>query len=139
MSQTRWREGALLGLLLLTGCNRGGLDATVTGKVTVDDRDAPIGMVTFYPADEDPNRPTPTGQIGPGGVYILKTGAKEGLPSGDYRVGVQVMDTPPPLKDNQPPASLPLSPPRYGNPKTSGFEFTVEPGSNEINLPVKGR
>ena len=124
--------------LVLLGCG-GETDATVTGKVTVDGRDAPIGEVTFYPADGDPARPTPRGMIARDGSYSLKVGAKTGLPAGDYKVGVQVMDTPPPPKGHAPPAAIPLSPRRYGDPKTSGLEFTVKPGANTIDLPLKGK
>ncbi len=138
----RWTRiyAAFLGTgLLLVGCNQGGLDATVTGKVTVDDRDAPSGEVTFYPVDGDTTRPTPRGLIGPDGVYTLKVGAKTGLPSGEYKVAVQVMDTLEPPKGNQPPAARPLSPVRYGDPTTSGFEFTVKPGANTFDLTIKGK
>ncbi|MFM8270983.1 MAG: hypothetical protein ACKODX_01415 [Gemmata sp.] len=121
--------------LFPVGCG-GGLDATVTGKVTVDGRDAPIGEVTFYPAGDDTSRPTPRGLIGPGGVYALKVGSQDGLPAGEYRVAIQVMDTPPPPKGNEPPAARPLSPARYGNPDTSGLVFTVKPGPNTIDLPL---
>ncbi|MCE9564394.1 MAG: carboxypeptidase-like regulatory domain-containing protein [Planctomycetes bacterium] len=135
----QWIFGAYLGMgVLLSGCS-GELDATVTGKVTVDDRDAPIGEVTFYPADGDTSRPTPRAVIGSDGEYELKVGSKRGLPSGDYKVAVQVMDKLGPPKPNQAPEAKPLSPLRYGDPKTSGFEFTVKPGSNTINLPLKGK
>ncbi|VTT99193.1 Uncharacterized protein OS=Singulisphaera acidiphila (strain ATCC BAA-1392 / DSM 18658 / VKM B-2454 / MOB10) GN=Sinac_0124 PE=4 SV=1 [Gemmataceae bacterium] len=126
---------ALTAGLFLTGCSNQ-LDATVTGKVTVGGRDAPIGEVTFYPADGDAARPTPRGMIARDGTYTLKVGSKSGLPAGDYRVAVQVMDTPPPPRGNEPPAALPLSPRRYGDPKTSGLEFTVKPGANTIDLPL---
>jgi hypothetical protein len=111
----------------------------VTGRVTVDDRAAPIGMVTFYPADGDLSRPTPVGQIQPDGTYTLKVGSKPGLPAGEYDVAVMVMDTPAPPKDKQPPAAIPLSPKRYADPKTSGFHFTVKPGENVIDLPLKSQ
>ncbi|WP_439627908.1 hypothetical protein [Gemmata sp.] len=124
--------------LFLTGC-RNELDATVTGRVTVGGRDAPIGEVTFYPADGDAARPTPRGMIERDGSYTLRVGARTGLPAGVYRVAVQVMDTPPPPRGNEPPAAIPLSPRRYGDPKTSGLEFTVKPGANTIDLPLAGK
>ena len=138
MRRTRMYAVLLVAGLLLTGCDKG-LDAAVTGKVTVDGRDAPIGEVTFYPLDGDTTRPTPRGMIGPDGVYTLKVGPKTGLPSGEYRVAVQVVDTPEPPKGNEPPASKPLSPVRHGDPATSGFEFTVKPGPNTIDLPLTGK
>ncbi len=134
-----WTFAAVLGIgLMLVGCS-GELDATVTGKVTVDDRAAPLGEVTFYPADGDTNRPTPRGMISPDGTYSLKVGANSGLPSGQYKATVMVMEMLVPASENQPPGAKPLSPPRYGDPKTSGFEFTVKPGSNRIDLPLKGK
>ena len=136
-----WRTHAQVALaasLFLTGC-RGELDATVSGRVTVNGRPAPIGEVTFYPADGDATRPTPRGMIERDGTYTLRVGARTGLPAGDYKVAVQVMDVPPPPKGTEPPAAMPLSPPRYGDPKTSGLEFTVAPGANSIDLSLSGR
>jgi hypothetical protein len=134
-----WTTAALLGAaVLLMGCDDGGLDSTVTGKVMVDDRPAPFGEVNFYPVDDDPTKPTPRGLIDPDGSYTLKVGAKRGLPSGEYRVAVTVME----LSGggpNQAPGARSLISPVYGNPQTSGLQFTVKSGSNTIDLKLKGK
>lgn len=119
--------------VLAVGCDNGGLDATVSGTVTVDGKPAPLGEVTFYPMNDDLKSATPRGTIEPNGNYSLKVGSKSGLPSGEYRVSVAVME----MRGGGPnvaPAALSLSPPRYGDPKTSGLTFTVKPGSNTIDL-----
>lgn len=126
----------LIGLLIgLNGCG-GVYESSVSGVVTLDSASISRGTVTFKPKGEGPSA---YGQIGLDGEYKLRTGREYGVPSGQYLVTV-VANEPPPLKQTAaggpPPPGPPITPAWYRNPNTSGLEYTVEPGSNKIDLEL---
>ena len=120
--------------MLLTGC--GGLyDASVSGTVTLDGNPLPRGTVAFNP--ENPG-PASYGQIDDSGHYTVMTGREEGIPSGQYLLTVVANEIPQVEgKDGgPPPAGKPITPRWYRSPTTSGLSFTIESGSNTIDLPL---
>lgn len=81
--------------------------ASVSGKVTVDDKPLSGGSVTFIPdvplgqegtreASKLGTSGASVGQIGPDGTYKIYTGGKEGAPLGDYKVTVSPSMVPSP-------------------------------------------
>ena len=122
-------------MLMLNGCG-GVYDSSVTGVVTLDSSPVPRGTVTFKPIGTGPSA---YGQVGPDGSYTLRTGREEGIPPGQYQVAV-VANEPAPMKQTAsggpPPPGKPITPAWYKRPETSGLQFTVEPGSNDINLEL---
>ncbi len=121
-------------VLLLTGC--GGIyDATVSGVVTLDGNPLPRGTVSFNP--EIPG-PSSYGQIDSSGRYSVMTGREEGLPPGNYVLTVVSNEPPTETGKNggPPPAGNPITPRWYRSPSTSGLQYTVEEGSNEINIEL---
>jgi hypothetical protein len=69
------------------------------------------------------------------------TGREEELPSGEYVVTV-VANQPsiPNANPSLPPApGKPLTPAWYRSPDQSPLKYTVEPGSNEINLELDNK
>jgi hypothetical protein len=120
-------------LAALAGCS-GQHDASVSGRVTLGGEPLDRGTVTFHP---EGNGPTAYAAIQPSGEYQLKTGAEEGIPSGEYRVTV-VATTPPPKEGPERPGTM-ITPPQYADPNQSGFRFTIEPGRNQVDLELHGQ
>lgn len=118
----------------LTGCG-GAYDSSVAGVVTLDGNPLPRGTVAFNP---EKTGPPAYGQINSSGNYTVMTGREEGLSAGNYVVTVVANDLPSePGKDGgPPPAGKPISPAWYRSKESSGLSFTVESGSNEINLEL---
>ena len=121
-------------LLLLTGCG-GKYDAKVSGVVTLDGAPLPRGTIVFFPAAAGPSA---HGRSDETGSYSLSTGREPGLPSGDYFVTV-VASEPAVVPDNwsgpPPPGEL-ITPERYGSKGTSGLQYTVEAGRNDIAIDL---
>ena len=127
---------ALLVAGLGLGCNQGPFNADVKGTVTLDGKPVPPGVVIF--SAEGGGRNSSRGRIEPGGDYFLVTRHNRGIDAGEYRVAVQVYEKgDPPGPGERAPANLPpLVPEKYLNVDTSGLTFTVEPGSNRIDLAL---
>lgn len=129
------RLHAAIAVLFLTagaiGC--GGLPASVSGVVTVDGQPVNKGKVTFIPVGQGQMA---IGAIGDDGAYEVMTGREEGLGVGEYKVSVvaremQVSeDGGPPMQGDY------IVPKRYGLAETSGLQYTVESGHNEIDLEL---
>jgi hypothetical protein len=121
-------------LLLTAGCG-GPYDSTVNGLVKFDGNPLPRGTVSFIPQSQGPPA---YGMIGDDGMYKLRTGREEGLKSGSYIVTVAANEqTTVNVKNGgPPPLGKPITPEWYRNPTTSGLNFTVKPGKNEINLEL---
>ena len=131
---------ATLLLLTLSGCG-GVLDSSVSGTVTLDGKplrmEAGTGTVSFHP---EGGGPAAQARIGADGRFVLKTGSGEGLPSGDYVVTVVATGAGPKTPRNGVPMPGPLlTPTRYGTRKQSDLRFTVNPGANEIDIPLTSR
>jgi hypothetical protein len=132
---TQILSGAFFVCLTITGCG-GVYDASVRGKVTLDDTPVPRGTVSFSPVGAGP---AAYGQIQNDGSYTLRTGREEGIPPGLYQVTV-VANEPASQERTEsggpPPPGAPITPPWYKSSQTSGLEFTVEPGKNTIDIPL---
>jgi len=119
--------------MVTAGCG-GVYDASVKGVVTLDGSPINRGTVAYSPSNDGP---TAYGRIDSDGSYFLRTGREEGIPSGQYNITV-VANEPPEKKRSEsggpPPAGKPITPAWYRSKKTSGLQFTVNSGSNEINL-----
>jgi hypothetical protein len=117
-------------LLPLAGC--GAHESAVSGKVTIEGTPLTSGTVVFYPAG---GGAAAYGSIQSDGAYTIDTGDSGGLAAGEYVVTV-VATTPP-----QPGFSFGklLTPTRYNNKQTSDLKFTVTPGRNTIDLPLKSK
>jgi hypothetical protein len=126
-----------LGIIVLTlaGCNSSSFDADVAGTITLDGKPVAPGVVSFSPVEQGKN--ASRGNIDTQGRYFLVTRHERGIDPGEYRVVVLVYekgDTPGP--GERAPMPPPLVPEKYLNVDTSGLTFTVEPGSNRIDIAL---
>lgn len=130
--------GALAWLLLpmtLVGCGER-LEATVSGKVTLDGAVVFPGRITFAPSDI--KQAPAVGKLETDGSYSLSTNRIEGALAGEYRVAIQSYEAVKGLKPGErhygpTPA---LVPEKYLQVATSGLSYTVEPGSNTIDIEL---
>ena len=146
------RGGTLLALpalaLLAAGC--GGGKGTVTGEVTYDGKPIPWGRITFL-GQEGKKVPRSAWIIN--GQYTIKD-----CPTGPVKISVEPLEARAAPKDVGKMAEMAkehghVDPPpevigkkldiprdvieRYGNPETSGLEYTVESGDNTNNIELK--
>ncbi|MCA9230451.1 MAG: carboxypeptidase regulatory-like domain-containing protein [Planctomycetales bacterium] len=130
----RSRMLPLLACVVLAGCG-GTYDSYVSGTVTLDGATLPRGTVAFSP--QSPGAAA-YGRIDSDGQYTIQTGREEGLASGHYLATVVANELPDQegRDGGPPPAGKPITPPWYRSAKTSGLEFTVEPGSNTIDISL---
>jgi hypothetical protein len=121
-------------LLLAAGC--GGAEATVSGRVTLDNEPLQRGTVTFVPQDGG----TPGyGPIDSEGNYQVPSRGRAGLSPGRYAVTVVARQ---PSEEPASPLGMPgpgksLIPPRYSTVERSDLRFTVERGANRIDLSLR--
>ncbi|TWU28361.1 hypothetical protein [Bythopirellula polymerisocia] len=121
----------------LSGCGSK-YDSTAVGIVTVNGTPVSPGLVTFVP--EDPSAVPSISNLDSNGKFELKTNKLPGLPPGKYRASVQAFrppDVPEGQRSFEP--SEPLVPEKYLQVTTSGLEFTVEPGSNTIDIELSSK
>jgi hypothetical protein len=128
---------ALCATLAVVGSGCGGAyDASVSGEVTLDGNPVPRGTVTFSPTQ---GGPTAYGQIEEDGDYYVQTGTESGLPVGEYQVTV-VAEEPPAVTrtaaGGPPPSGKSITPEWYRLKDSSGLKYTVESGSNRIDLKL---
>lgn len=121
----------LLFALLLAGC--GGKPSTVSGKVTLDGKPLTKGDIAFYMGG---NAALAMGSIDASGNYTLRTGTEKGLTPGIYQVSIVATDVLEPTQPLGSPVPKLLTPPKYGNPATSGLTAEVKPGSNTHNFDL---
>lgn len=124
-----------IGMLLLTGCG-GPYDSTVTGTVTLAGNPLPRGTVSFIPQSQGA---AAYGTIENDGRYVVRTGREEGIASGQYAVTVVASEPPAQARGKDggpPPMGKPITPEWYGDASTSGLNYTVESGDNEINIEL---
>ncbi|MFO0899630.1 MAG: hypothetical protein U0836_19555 [Pirellulales bacterium] len=128
--------GILLALALCVGC--GESLPTVSGKVTIDGKPVPEGMISFQP---QPSGAIAVAPIRPDGSYEVKTGTATGLKPGEYIIVVQAPKgiPPAPTAQNPNPKFERWVPAKYGNPETSGLQLTVTSGSITHNLDLKSK
>ncbi len=121
--------------LAWVGCG-GPYDSYVSGVVSLDSSPLPRGTVSYNP---DQPGPASYGVIRSDGSYLIKTGRETGLPSGEYTVTVVSKEE---SINEHPELGLPPTPGKtitplwYLSKQTSGLKFTVEPGSNKIDLQL---
>ncbi len=130
-----WRLPASLVLLAcLAGCGSE-FGATASGVVTLDGEPVTPGLVTFAPETSE-GIPS-TSDLDSSGGFELQTNKKLGLAPGTYRVSVQAF-RPPDLAEGQRTMrpSEPLVPEKYFQVTTSGLAYTVEAGSNTIDIEL---
>ena len=130
MSKTAACFAALIALGAV-GC--GGMPASVSGTVSVDGEPLKKGKVTFMPVG--PGQMA-IGAISSDGSYELRTNREEGLGVGEYKVSVVSREMTPTDDGGPPKQGAYLAPKKYALAETSGLQYTVESGSNEINLEL---
>lgn len=131
-NQSFWFLGIVS--LALTGCGSGS-EATVIGLVTLDGKPLDRGSVSFVPVTSGAGA---SASIGNDGSYEVQTGAISGMSPGDYVVTVRANGDPIPRADGGPPTpGKPITPAKYNSRNTSGLQYTIQPGANEINLELK--
>lgn len=139
MTDGRLRLGVIAVLLATVGGCGGMFDSSVSGNVTLDGIAVPRGTVTFLPVG---GGPAAYALIQEDGSYSVRTGRENGLPAGEYAVTVSANEAPAvkqTASGGPPPPGKPITPAWYRSKDTSGLHFTVEPGSNEINLELKSQ
>jgi len=127
-------KAAILAAVVVSGgCSRSGMESEVSGRVTLDGRLVGPGTVVFAPVDGTTN--PADGAIQLDGSYYLKTSREVGLRPGRYKASVSVFDQPEvkPGERSMTPARL-VTPQKYSDTETSGLEYTVEPGENNIDI-----
>ena len=123
----------MLPSLLVCGCGAS-YEAYVSGTVTLDQQPLTTGTITFQPVGPGP---ITTGAVQQNGAYRLQTGAMRGLACGEYRVTVQAFSaTPAPGMTKEQLAAISLVPLHYAKPDASGLRYTVEPGSQQIDIEL---
>lgn len=125
---------------LALSCGRPGQlpTAKVSGKVTLDGKPVPVGLVIFTPESGR----SASGKIQPDGTYVLETyDENDGAVLGRHRLGVMARETIPgqgPMGSPKPGPSL--IPERYGSAETSGLSFEVtDNGPHVFNIELSSR
>ena len=132
----------LLFVFLFSGCggdSRQQKTYPVTGQILLDDKPFKGAFVALIP--KDPKKfvmnERPQATTDENGKFILFTYATgDGAPAGEYWVGIDSPNAPPPSDDgsdqadrNRKGPSIPL---RYNVPQKSGIEVTIKPETNVL-------
>lgn len=121
---------------LCLGCGET-MPASVSGKASIDGQPLTSGKVAFHPIGAGT---IAYGTINSSGNYQLSTGTTPGIAPGEYTATVVVNG---PMPDYGPTAPVPaaplLSPVKYASKQSSDLRFSVNQGSNTINLELKSR
>jgi hypothetical protein len=116
----------------LVGCGNG--LAQVSGLVTLDGQPIQGGAgdtrvtVEFHPASGIGS--VSIGLADESGNYTLGTGAKTGIPAGEYLVSCSASQLVPGGGARR------ITDPKFASTKTSGLTCSVAPGSNEFNIAL---
>ncbi|QDT68840.1 hypothetical protein MalM25_17650 [Planctomycetes bacterium MalM25] len=134
------RSNSLLsiGLVALTalGCGKGGGDATVEGKVTIDGFPLESGSVVFVTASSK-KMSAASGNIDGRGNYKLVIGRDSDLDSGEYLAQVKSVGAAIEQEGGGPPLPGPLlTPAKYAKAETSGLRYRLRPGKNVIDIAL---
>ncbi len=117
----------LIGSIVPVGCS--GNWGTVSGTVTLDGTPLREGTITFHPQGEGP---TAYGKVRDGS-FTIRTGQKEGLLPGKYKVTIAHMTIP---ESGSSEKAKFLTPERYSRPETSGLEADVNSGDNNLKFEM---
>lgn len=122
--------------MLVIGCSQSPYSSTVSGTVTLDGAPIGPGVIQFLPSGQGGNPATGTIQVD--GSYELKTSNAVGLNPGEYKVTIAVYDQPEVAPgERAAPGSAPLrTPEKYLSSTTTDLQFTVQDGSNAIDIPL---
>ncbi len=125
---------ALLGMA--SGCSE--KMPRVYGKVTIDGKEVPEGMISFQPVGGGAIAVAP---IESDGSYEVKTGSTTGLAPGEYNIAVSAPKgiPPAPTPDNPKPKFERWVPVRYNDIEKSGLTINVTSGSTEKNLELTSK
>lgn len=119
-------------LLALAGCRE--MDSTVVGSVMYNGSPVEQGKVLFYP---EGGGAAVIGTINSDGTFALKTGTKTGLNPGEYKVSVTSFTSPPsPMMSPAEVDRLRAVPAIVSSRKTTPLRYTVDKGSNVIDIDV---
>jgi len=129
--------------LLAAGCSghKGPKLVPVSGKVTLDGKPLPGGVVNFFPdkAKGNDSQNTATGTIDSSGTYKLTSNAKEGAALGHYKVTVAT-EMPPgaDMKAGEMPPKLPPINSKYKliDQTPLSVEVVESPGTGAYDLKV---
>jgi hypothetical protein len=120
----------------VAGCGNG--LSKVSGRITLDGKPL-VGAkdvavtVMFYP---ESGRGAPAaGLADENGDYYVSTGAKVGLPPGNYVVTLSASKFIPSPGGGMPSRKI-LTPSRYADPKLSGLRTEVQPGRNTFDIQL---
>jgi hypothetical protein len=123
---------ALLAAAALAGCHSN-KPLTITGKVTYKGQPLSSGIVRFFFGTDHQSMAT----IEPDGSF-----AATDIPPGPVKVTVE--PDPQAAKHRSmggganEPAPKPVAiPPKYADPKTSGLEYTIKPGTNNLDVKLE--
>lgn len=126
-----------LALCGLAGCGSE-FGATAEGIVTLDGKPISPGLITFAP--EDPGIAPAVSDLDSNGRFVLITNKKPGVRPGKYRVAIQAFRPPDvPMGQRTMTPSERLVPEKYFDVNTSGLEFTIDPGSNDIPVELTSK
>lgn len=135
-AHSRWLCCITMSVFLsaVSGCNESSQISQVSGRVTLDG--SPIGVGTIVYAPSSGGKPA-TGSIESDGSYCVNTSREPGLAPGKYQVAVSIREMPKNVKrsDHPPPGKL-LIPEKYEQAMTSGLQFEILPGANEIDIKL---
>ena len=120
-----------MALLLVVGC--GGKPAKVSGTVSIDGAPVQQGTVTFAPTGGGMRA---TGIIQSDGSYRIQTNRDVGLEIGEYDVAVASREIISTGEGSPPRPGKFFVPSRYGRTTTSGLHYSVEKGSNVIDIDL---
>jgi hypothetical protein len=133
----RW---LFFGVVAFSGC--GDNLADVHGTVTLDGRPLRGGGDVRATVVFQSISGSSTGAVGivdENGRFTLSTGSKEGVAPGDYSVTCTATKIIPSSEPGRAPGGRSITDPKYANAKTSGLQFTVQPGGNEFEIPLASR
>lgn len=118
----------------LSGCSSR-QEASVTGFVTIDGKPVRRGRITFVPKERGAGA---FAAINSDGSYEARTGSTDGLEAGEYLIALQSRGDSIPDPHGGPP--LPgklITPKKYARSRTSGFQVSIDPGSNKVDFKLK--
>lgn len=129
-----WRRLPLLVVpVLLIGCSNNG-QYPVHGRVTYEDGSPLTEGIVVGEMSEGESRVMARGNVESDGSFSWGTKKPgDGAKPGKYRV-VVLARTVGEREASQ--GKLPDVDPKFSNPKTSGIDFEVQPGKNELNIKV---
>jgi hypothetical protein len=126
---------AIILLIGLAGCGKKEF-VPLTGKVTLDGHPLPTAIVTFFNSGDGP---AGYANVSSDGTYVAKTGSQEGLKPGSYRISV-VANKPEVITHRaEAKIPVPITPPKYASPDTSGFSYTLTDSGGTFDIPLLGK